>query len=147
MLEPTKDSVLAACSPRHTAITAPPSPPDKLDPPAYSVQVVFIFPHLKGLKHQHLNALMLNSLFCWRSFLPASWTGPAVALPALRMVCPLAEPHTSGAGSRLPARPYMVATKTPKNKNWLTSPSLQFMSTEIMLLSADQKMRFKVRQM
>ncbi|XP_069577403.1 aftiphilin-like isoform X2 [Brachyistius frenatus] len=38
-----------------------------------------------------------------RSFLPASWTGAAVALAALRTVRPLAEPLTSGVGSRLPA--------------------------------------------
>lgn len=31
---------------------------------------------------------------------PASWTGAAVALAALRTVRPLAEPLTSGAGSR-----------------------------------------------
>ncbi|XP_044229368.1 aftiphilin isoform X1 [Thunnus albacares] len=40
MLEPTKDSVPAVCSPRHTVVTAqaPPGPPDKPDPSTESMQ-------------------------------------------------------------------------------------------------------------
>lgn len=42
---------------------------------------------------------------CRSHSLPASWTAAATALAALRTVRPLAEPLTSGAGSRNPALP------------------------------------------
>lgn len=43
---------------------------------------------------------------CRRRSPPASWTGAAVALAALRTVRPLAEPLTSGAESRLQYQPH-----------------------------------------
>lgn len=67
-----------------------------------------------------------NSIYIlWRrSSLPAGSSGSTVALAALRTVRPLAEPPTSGVGSRLPATPFMASVNKPKLLSFLWTPHL-----------------------